>query len=215
VLQRNTSLVTGASSGIGRATAERLACEPGAQLVLVARREDLLSTLAEALPCPATSVAVDLTDADAPERVRAHVAERHGHLDLLVNNAGASWRGTFAEGGHANVDRHMRLNFDAVVRLTEALLPLLRDSAPSSIVYVASTDGSVAWARTGLRIVLLASTFFLQIGSTAVTYSARVGSPSASADAATASVAARTKMAVVSAFNKSPLQEHSLEDKGA
>jgi short-subunit dehydrogenase len=144
------ALVTGASSGIGEATARRLAREPGAALILVARREDRLQALAESLPCPASYVAVDLTDADAPARVREHVEERHGgRLTLLVNNAGASWRATFAEGGHANAQRHMELNFDAVLRLTEALLPILRRSAPSAIVNVASTAGRVARARTG------------------------------------------------------------------
>jgi len=143
------ALVTGASSGIGEATARRLSREPGAELILVARREDRLRALAESLPCKASYVVADLTEADAPERVRAHVEEHGGRLSLLVNNAGASWRGTFAEGGHANVQRHMELNFDAVVRLTEALLPALRASAPSSIVNVASTAGRVARARTG------------------------------------------------------------------
>jgi short-subunit dehydrogenase len=144
------ALVTGASSGIGEATARRLAREPGARLILVARREDRLRALAESLPCPATHVATDLTDEEAPTRVREHVAEHHeGRLTLLVNNAGASWRATFAEGGHANAQRHMELNFDAVLRLTEALLPALRDSAPSAIVNVASTAGRVARARTG------------------------------------------------------------------
>jgi uncharacterized protein len=144
------AVVTGASTGIGEATAIRLAREPETELVLVARREELLRKLAESLPCKATYVAVDLTAADAPERVRAHLeAEHGGRLDLLVNNAGASWRGSFAEGGHANVRRHMELNFDAVVRLTEALLPLLRASAPSAIVNVASTAGRVARARSG------------------------------------------------------------------
>ncbi len=81
--------------------------------------------------------------------MRAHVEAEHGRLDLLVNNAGAAWRGSFAESGHANVRRHMELNFDAVVRLTEALLPMLRASAPSAIVNVASTAGRVARARTG------------------------------------------------------------------
>ncbi|HSK48966.1 MAG TPA: SDR family NAD(P)-dependent oxidoreductase [Solirubrobacterales bacterium] len=146
----SVAVVTGASSGIGEATARRLAREPGAELVLVARREELLRELAESLPCPATFLAVDLTDADAPQRVRAHLERHHGgRLDLLVNNAGAAWRGTFAESGHANVARHMELNFDAVVRLTEALLPLLRASAPSAIVNVASTAGRVARPRTG------------------------------------------------------------------
>jgi short-subunit dehydrogenase len=145
----SVALVTGASTGIGEATAKRLAREPGAELVLVARREELLAELTEALPCKASYVAVDLTEADAPERIRAHLEAEHGRLDLLVNNAGAAWRGGFAESGYANVHRHMELNFDAVVRLTEALLPLLRNSAPSAIVNVASTAGRVSRARTG------------------------------------------------------------------
>lgn len=143
------AVITGASSGIGEAAARRLAREPGAELILVARREQRLRDLAESLPCEATCIAVDLTEADAPERVRAHVAARGDRLTLLVNNAGAAWRGTFDEGGYANVHRHMELNFDAVVRLTEAVLPLLRASQPSAIVNVASTAGRVARAGTG------------------------------------------------------------------
>jgi uncharacterized protein len=144
------ALVTGASTGIGAATAVRLAREPGTELVLVARREELLRRLAEALPCRATWVAVDLTEAEAPQRIHRHLeAEHGGRLHLLVNNAGSAWRASFAEGGYANVQRHMALNFDAVVRLTEALLPLLRASAPSAIVNVASTAGRVSRARTG------------------------------------------------------------------
>ena len=143
------ALVTGASSGIGEAAAKRLAREPGAKLVLVARREERLKALAAALPCEATYVATDLTDPGAPELVRAHVAERFDRLTLLVNNAGGSWRATFGEGGYANVQRHIELNFDAVVRLTESLLPILRSSTPSAIVNVASTAGRVARAGTG------------------------------------------------------------------
>ncbi len=143
------AVVTGASSGIGEATARRLAREPGAKLVLVARREERLSQLAQQLPCEATIVAADLTDDDAPERVRAHVEETHGRLTLLVNNAGASWRAKFADGGWENVRRHMEVNFDAVVRLTEALLPLLRASAPSAVVNVSSTAGRVSRGGSG------------------------------------------------------------------
>jgi short-subunit dehydrogenase len=118
--------------------------------VLVARREERLRDLAASLPCRATYVAADLTAEDAPERIRRHLdAEHGGELHLLVNNAGASWRAEFAEGGYANVQRHMELNFDAAVRLTEALLPLLRKAAPSAIVNVASTAGRVSRARTG------------------------------------------------------------------
>ncbi len=144
------AVVTGASSGIGEATAKRLAREPGAQLVLVARREDRLRVLAQELPAPTTYVAVDLTEDGAPARVADHLREHHGgELSLLVNNAGAAWRANFADGGYANVRRHMEVNFDAVVRLSESLLPLLRASAPSAVVNVASTAGRVARGGSG------------------------------------------------------------------
>jgi short-subunit dehydrogenase len=94
-------------------------------------------------------IAADLPDAGAGARIAREVEQRHGRLDLLVNNAGAAWRGRFGDVGWENVRRHMELNFDAAVRLTEALLPLLRRSAPSSIVNVASTAGRVARGNSG------------------------------------------------------------------
>ncbi len=143
------AVITGASSGIGEATARRLAREPGAQLVLVARREERLLELAKELPAVSSVLAVDLTHEDAPARVAEHVQSEHGNPTLLVNNAGASWRARFADGGYANVQRTMAINFDAVVRLTEALLPMLRAAAPSAIVNVSSTAGRVARPGAG------------------------------------------------------------------
>jgi short-subunit dehydrogenase len=142
--------VTGASSGIGEATARRLAREPDSRIVLVGRREQRLQALAAELGSERVSyVAVDLVEEDAPQRIHEHLLERHGRLDLLVNNAGAAWRARFADGGWENVRRTMEINFDAQVRLTEALLPLLRESAPSAIVNVSSTAGRVARAGSG------------------------------------------------------------------
>jgi uncharacterized protein len=128
--------------------------------VLVARREDRLRELAGELG-GAMVIAADLLEPASPARIRRMVEREHGQLHMLVNNAGAAWRGTFSDSGWANIERHMRLNFEAPVRLTEALLPLLRRTAATagpvpdggrqavSIVNVASTAGRVSRPRSG------------------------------------------------------------------
>ena len=144
------ALITGASSGLGEAAARRLAQEPGLALVLVARRAERLEALAASLPCTAVALPLDLLDEDAPAQARSHLETHHGgRLDLLVNNAGAGGRGTFADTGSELARRTMALNFDAQLRLTEALLPLLRAAAPSAIVNIASTAGRVGRAGAG------------------------------------------------------------------
>jgi short-subunit dehydrogenase len=147
--EARSAVVTGASSGIGEATARRLDRD-GFRLLLVARRKDRLERLAGSL-ADAAVLAVDLTDDDAPARVASRVEDEWGRLDLLVNNAGTASRAAFGDeqGGYGNVRRTMALNFDAVVRLTEALLPILRRSAPSAIVNISSIAGRVGLPRSG------------------------------------------------------------------
>jgi uncharacterized protein len=142
------ALVTGASSGIGAATARRLAREPDAHVILLARRRERLEALAAEVGAASVIVA-DLTEQEAPARVAEQVEREHGRLDLLVNNAGVGGRGSFGSSGWAAVQRTMAINFDAPVRLTEALLPLLRRSAPSAVVNVASVAGRVSRPGSG------------------------------------------------------------------
>jgi short-subunit dehydrogenase len=142
------ALVTGASSGIGAATARRLHAEPDTHVILLARRRDRLEALARELGSASVIVA-DLAEEDTPARVAERVEREHGRLDLLVNNAGVRGRGSFGSTGAAEVRRTMAVNFEAPVRLTEALLPLLRRSAPSTVVNVASVAGRVSRPGSG------------------------------------------------------------------
>lgn len=142
------AVITGASSGIGAATSRQFSAT-GWELVLVARDPDRLAPLAAELP-GASTVAVDLTTERAPALVLAEVQRRwEGRLHLLINNAGSAHRSRFADGGYANVQAVMKLNFDAAVRLTEVLLPSLRAHHPSCLVNVASLAGRIATADRG------------------------------------------------------------------
>lgn len=142
-----TAVVTGASSGIGEALARRLATD-GWRVLLVARRSERLEALRSELGGELLIETADLTDADAVARVAARAEEEFERLDLLVNNAGGNrTRGEFAELGYAYVREIMDQNFDSAVRVTEALLPFLRRSAPSAIVNVGSIAGRIARPR--------------------------------------------------------------------
>jgi short-subunit dehydrogenase len=143
--ERPVVVVTGASSGIGEAAARWLVRERAARIVLVARREERLSELAASLGEDASWVAVDVTDDGAPDAIRDHVSERHGRLDVLVNNAGAR----FTSGTIEDLRKTMEVNFFAPVRLTQALLPLLRADGGGAVVNVASVAGRVARPATG------------------------------------------------------------------
>jgi uncharacterized protein len=144
-----TAVITGASSGIGEALARRLGSD-GWRLLLVARRADRLEALTAELGGNAVFETADLTDPEVAPRVAARAQAEFDRLDLLVNNAGGNRkRGTFSELGYDYVREVMDQNFDSAVRMTEALLPLLRRSAPSAIVNVGSIAGRIARPKVG------------------------------------------------------------------
>lgn len=141
------AVVTGASSGLGRATVQRLAAE-GMHVVAVARREDRLRALADAHPRVRYHVA-DVTDLDSMDRLAAWVGETFGACHALVNNAGVGG-GRF--GGREDVDdfaRTVDVNLLGVVRGMAAFHDLLAASAPSRIVNVASVAGKVGIGPAG------------------------------------------------------------------
>jgi short-subunit dehydrogenase len=143
--------VTGASSGIGRAYAERLARD-GYDLTIVARRRDRLDDLAA--PLRAGGAAVEVVSADLAERpglaaVEARIRER-GPLAMLVNNAGFGGYGPFREMDPDLAERQIALHLTAMVRLTRAALPGMADRNAGAVVNVSSMlafSGGIAMAR--------------------------------------------------------------------
>ena len=133
------AVVTGASSGIGAATAERLAAE-GFDVVLAARRIDRLTALADRIG--GRAVQLDVTD---PTSVAAFAAGLD-RVDVLVNNAGGAFDA--APVADADLDSWQRtydVNVLGTVRVTKALLPALRASGAGDLVFVGSTAGLVSY----------------------------------------------------------------------
>lgn len=138
-----TVLVTGASTGIGAAYAERFA-RRGHDLVLVARNVGRMEALAERLRNE-TGVAIDILPADlADAGQRATVEARlrdDERIGTLINNAGASLGGTFVEQHIDDVERLVALNTTALVRLAHAIAPRLAEAGKGAIVNIGSAVG--------------------------------------------------------------------------
>jgi NAD(P)-dependent dehydrogenase (short-subunit alcohol dehydrogenase family) len=135
-------LITGASSGIGEASAYKLA-RRGATVVVVARRRDLLDEVAERIVADggdALAVDCDLADLDAVDALAARVEKEIGGVDILVNNAGRSIRRPLADSLERwhDVERTMGLNYYSPLRLMRALAPGMLERGDGHIINVAS-----------------------------------------------------------------------------
>lgn len=159
--QNKTALVTGGSSGIGRATVERLLAEGATVITTGSTPESVARTQSELGPA-ATVIEADALDLDAQRRLAATVAERFGDLDVVVLNAGVSdWR-PLEQWDEPGFDRVFDVNVKAPFFLLQALLPHLRDGAavvstssnsalggfPGGSVYGASKAALTLMART-------------------------------------------------------------------
>ena len=142
-IEGTRAIVTGASSGIGRALALELA-RGGARQVVVARREQRLRELAREIHAAGGQVelvAGDVTDPTVRQRAVDAVRSAYGGLDTLVNNAGVGAMGLFEDGDPDRVRRLMEVNFFALVEMTRLALPVLKEGTSPIIVNVSSILG--------------------------------------------------------------------------
>ncbi|HXE78732.1 MAG TPA: oxidoreductase [Rhodanobacter sp.] len=140
-LMGRRALVTGGSRGIGAAIAQRLV-DAGAKVVVAAR------TPSNDAPAAATFVAGDLTNSEGVEAIATKSIAVLGGLDILVNNAGAG--GAFLEGSWTIPEKAWQdsfaLNLFAAIRLTNALLPALRESKAAAVVNISSAAAAMPFA---------------------------------------------------------------------
>ncbi|MEZ5749297.1 MAG: SDR family oxidoreductase [Caenibius sp.] len=148
-LAGKTAIVTGASSGIGEATARRLA-RAGAAVMLVARRGDRLERLATEIGDGASYVALDLAQAGAPQSLLDTACERFGQVDILVNNAGILRTSHFDAFDLAELEPLIALNFAAVVRSSILFARHMKAHGSGQIVNLSSIGASITAAGTGV-----------------------------------------------------------------
>jgi len=133
-------VITGASSGIGEATA-RLLADEGVQMVLAARRKERMDALVEELGDRAIAVACDVGDMGEVSALFDTVRERFGGLDLLFNNAGMGINGPFADTQPEDWKTQIDANLFGVLNCTHAAIPLMRGREGAMISSVSSVGG--------------------------------------------------------------------------
>jgi NADP-dependent 3-hydroxy acid dehydrogenase YdfG len=145
-LQDRIALVTGASSGIGEATAIALA-EAGVKVAIAARRRDRLDALAKrlaALGAEPLVLEADLLDEHVAQHIVADTEKYFGRLDILVNNAGVMYLEPVAEADLGRWRRMLELNVLSLIASTQAALAGMRARKDGHIVNISSTAGRVA-----------------------------------------------------------------------
>ena len=165
-----SALVTGASSGIGRLIALRLA-QQGARVALVARRESELEAVASEIRAQSGEALVlrcDVANADQVAATARQALQSFDGIDILVNNAGYGGQRTFLEWDVADMERIMRVNYFGTVYFTKALLPQMVERGRGWLVFMASVTGRIAspektaYAATKFAMVGLAEALSLE-----------------------------------------------------
>ena len=136
-LKGKVALVTGATSGLGLASAKALAAE-GVRVAIVGRRADLAEQEAAALP-DAIGIAADITDPDAPQRIVDETSARLGEIELFVGSTGGPTPGGALDTPAAAYDTALDLLVKPMVRLSHLVLPSMQERGFGRIVFVTST----------------------------------------------------------------------------
>jgi short-subunit dehydrogenase len=149
-----TILITGGSSGIGRASALLFAAL-GHNVAVTARRADRLEHLkkeaeAKNLPGKILTLEADVTDAGAMRRAAALALAEFNHLDALVANAGVGHRGALVDSGWDDIETTLRTNIDGVMHSIRAAVPAMRASGGGHIILISSILGPVPGAYAGV-----------------------------------------------------------------
>ena len=139
-------LITGTSSGIGRATALRLAARPDLTIYATARRPETVADLGAA---GARTLALDVTDEESMVAAVRAVEEEHGSVGVLVNNAGYGAYGTVEEADLAEVRRQFETNVFGLARMTQLVLPGMRAARRGRIVNIGSMGGRIVFPAGG------------------------------------------------------------------
>ena len=142
-LNGKVAIVTGASSGIGRATAIALAGQ-GVQQAVTARSADKLESLAKELPTESLVVPADMTNPQHIAQLVQSTVERFGRLDILLANAGIYIAGDVVAGDPDDWDRLIQTNVSGVFRLVRAALPHLIESGSGDVLVTSSISGHQA-----------------------------------------------------------------------
>lgn len=140
--------ITGASSGFGRAIAEA-ALAAGDTVVAAARRPDAVADLVDSAPDRVTALRLDVTDPDRIAAAVGDVLDRHGRIDVLVNNAGRGVIGAVEETTNDELRDLMDLHFFGPAALTRAVLPHMRERGSGAIVQMSSMGGRFTFPGAG------------------------------------------------------------------
>jgi 3-oxoacyl-[acyl-carrier protein] reductase len=184
-LRNRSCVITGGSRGIGRATALSL-CAEGANVLLVGRSAEALDAVVAQCGERAASIALDVTESDAPERVLAACRERFGAVDVLVNNAGTSAVKPLEQLTDADWQDQWELHVMAPMRLMRTLGPAMTQRGWGRIVNVCSSSGkrpsktNMAYSVTKAAQLSLSRAFADELAGSGVLVNAVTPGPVAS-----------------------------------